>query len=91
MRLPSFETIGHGARRWRLKVEVLPLSAFKVAVGQTFGSAAGRLPVAFWRDTDRTVFLRMDRRPAQRVRDLKHEMHHVLTDWLEAAYPDPED
>lgn len=91
MRLPAFEVIGHGRRKWRIGVTVLPLSAFKAEVGRTFGDAGGRLPVAFWRDSDRGIFLRLDRTPAQRMRDLKHELVHAVNDWLEAAYPDPKD
>lgn len=91
MRLPAFEVIGHGRRKWRLSVAVLPLSAFKAEVGRTFGDGRGRLPVAFWRDSDKTLVLRLDRSPAQRVRDLRHELHHAFVDWLEAAYPDPGD
>lgn len=88
-RLPKFETLGHGPRKWRLAISVLPLSAFKAEVGNTFGDASGRLPVAFWRCSDRTVFLRLDRTPEQRVRDLRHEIQHALIDWMEEAYPDP--
>jgi len=47
--------------------------------------------VAFWRDVPRGIFLRMDRSPAQRVRDLKHELQHAFVDWLDVAYPDPGD
>lgn len=78
MRLPKFEVIGHGRRKWRVGVSVLPLSAFKTEVGRTFGESAGRLPVAFWRDSDRTLVLRLDRSPSQRVRDLKHEIQHAF-------------
>lgn len=67
------------------------MSAFKSACVATFGTASGRLPVAFWRDAGRSIVLRLDRTPAQRVRDLRHEMHHAFVDWLEAAYPDPGD
>lgn len=92
MRLPAFETIGHGRRKWRVSVAVLPLSAFKAAVIRTFGESGGRLPAAFWSGgIDRGIYLRLDRTPAQRVRDLKHELIHAVNDWLEAAYPDPED
>lgn len=91
MRLPAFEVIGHGRRKWRVGVTVLPLSAFKAEVGRTFGESGGRLPVAFWRDADRGIFLRLDRTPAQRMRDLKHELVHAVNDWLESAYPDPKD
>lgn len=90
MRLPAFETLGHGRRKWRVGVSVLPLSAFKAEVGRTFGDGSGRLPVAFWRDSDRTLVLRLDRTQAQRVRDLKHEIQHAFIDWLESAYPDPD-
>ncbi len=39
MRLPAFETIGHGRRKWRVGVSVLPLSAFKAAVIRSFGDS----------------------------------------------------
>lgn len=47
--------------------------------------------MAFWCDSGRRIVLRLDRTPAQRVRDLKHELVHAVNDWLEAAYPDPGD
>lgn len=90
LRLPSFEVIGHGRRKWRLDIQVLPLSAFKAAHDATFGAGGGRLAAAFW-DGKRGICLRLDRTPNQRVRDLRHELIHALNDWIEAAYPDPED
>ena len=86
--VPDFEILGHGSRKWRINIAVFPLSAFKAEVGKTFGEAAGRLPVAFWRDSDRTIALRLDRSPKQRVRDFKHESIHAFIDWLDQVYPD---
>ena len=92
MRLPAFETIGHGRRKWRVEIVVLPLSAFQSTYRETFNEPArGPLPYAFWRDTDRKVFIRADLKPSQQLRKMKHELTHVWVDWLDLAYPDPED
>lgn len=91
MRLPGFEVIGHGRRKWRVEIIVLNLSAFQSAYRETFVDAKGALPYAFFRDTDRKVFIRADLKFATQVRKMKHELSHVWIDWLDLAYPDPED
>ena len=92
MKIPKFEVIGHGPRKWRISIDVLPLSAFQTAFRDTFReSGAGPLPYAFWRDTDRKIFIRADLRLPQQWNKLKHELRHVFVDWLDWVYPDPGD
>lgn len=92
MTLPRTIIMGSGRRRWRLHIQLLPLSDFLAAYQRvTREKPQAPLDRALWSPAEHTIYLRADRTAEQQLLDLKHELDHAYVDWRDMTFPDSRD